>query len=73
MTPSSAVNSPQRGAYRLVTSDGKWVLAVNPDNFVLETNAYTEWAAMSTQLVLVTQAIADVFDPANQLRCELPN
>ncbi len=71
MTPAGAVNSPQRGAYRLSTSDSKWALAVNPDNFVLETNAYTRWADMAAQLELATQAIADVFDPASRLRVGL--
>lgn len=71
LTPSGAVNEPQRGAYRISSQDESWSLVINPDSVILETRAYTGWGEMSDSLYAIANAIAQVLDPAQRLRIGL--
>lgn len=71
LTPSGAVNEPQRGAYRISSQDELWSLVINPDSVILETQAYPGWANMSEKLYAIASAVAQVLDPAQRLRIGL--
>jgi uncharacterized protein (TIGR04255 family) len=71
LTPSGAVNEPQRGAYRLSSGDASWSLAINTDSVILETRAYTGWDDMSSRLYAIAAVVAKVLDPAQRLRIGL--
>jgi uncharacterized protein (TIGR04255 family) len=71
LTPSGAVNEPQRGAYRISSQDESWSLVINPDSVILETRAYSGWGDMSGRLYAIATAVAEVLDPAQRLRIGL--
>lgn len=71
LTPSGAVNEPQRGAYRISSQDESRSLVINPDSVILETQAYPGWEKLSDQLYAIAGAVAEVLDPAQQLRVGL--
>lgn len=71
ITPTGAVNELQRRAYQLATQDGSWSLLVNPDSVNLETRAYTGWTDLAPKFRSAAEAVAKVFDPAQQLRLGL--
>ena len=71
LTPVGTVTEPNRQAYRIATTDGTWGLLLNPDSVAVETRAYAEWSDFRRVLELLTRAVADVFDPANERRLGL--
>jgi uncharacterized protein (TIGR04255 family) len=71
MTPDGAINQPNRQAYRLLSADSKWSALLTPDSVVLETQAYPGWEEMSQTVAAFANAIAEVFDPASELRLGL--
>ena len=71
MTPSGAVNEPNRQAYRLLTADGSWSLLLNRDSATIETRAYPGWAEFHTRIEELASAVAQVFDPATEQRLGL--
>lgn len=71
MTPGGVVNEPNRQAYRLLSADSKWSALLNPDSVALETQAYPGWSDMRETVKAFANAIAEVFDPASELRLGL--
>jgi len=71
MTPAGTVTEPNRQAYRLATSDGGWGLLMNPDSVAVETRSYTSWPDFRAVLETLIAAVAEVFDPATELRLGL--
>lgn len=71
LTATGAVNEPTRQAYRLSTTDGTWSALLNPDSVTMETRAYPGWEAMRATVVAFAEAVAEVYDPSNELRLGL--
>lgn len=71
VTPTGAVNDVPRMAYRLSNRDGSWSALVNPDGVTIETRQYPGWAGMRDAIAAFARAVADVLDPANEVRLGL--
>jgi uncharacterized protein (TIGR04255 family) len=66
------VRESKTSGWRLTSADGTWVITLLPDNFSLETSAYTTWADdFAPRLDALIGAIADHVQPTFEQRIGL--
>jgi uncharacterized protein (TIGR04255 family) len=71
MTPGGTVNEAPRQAYRLLSFDDSWSAQLNPDSVTVETRSYPGWGEMREAIAAMAAAVAEVYDPANEIRLGL--
>ncbi|MFF4265878.1 TIGR04255 family protein [Streptomyces virginiae] len=72
--PAGVAQLPDNGrmsGWRLRSRDGKWVVAIFPDFFALESTGYTSWTDFRTRLKDLCGAIEKVFKPTVEQRLGL--
>jgi uncharacterized protein (TIGR04255 family) len=66
------VRESKTSGWRLTSADGAWVITLLPDNFSLETSAYTTWADdFAPRLDALIGAVADHVQPTFEQRIGL--
>jgi uncharacterized protein (TIGR04255 family) len=66
------VRETKTSGWRLTSADGAWVITLMPDNFSLETSAYTTWAGdFAPRLAALIDAVAERIQPTFEQRIGL--
>jgi uncharacterized protein (TIGR04255 family) len=66
------VRETKTSGWRLTSADGAWVVTLMPDNFSLETSAYTTWAEdFAPRLGALIDAVAERIQPTFEQRIGL--
>ncbi|MEU9147750.1 TIGR04255 family protein [Streptomyces sp. NPDC048349] len=64
-------NSGPSNGWRLRSRDGKWLVALFPDFFALESTGYTSWSDFKTRLEALCGAVERIFQPTLEQRLGL--
>jgi uncharacterized protein (TIGR04255 family) len=66
------VQETKTSGWRLTSADGAWVITLMPDNFSLETSAYTTWAGdFAPRLGALIDVVAERIEPTLEQRIGL--